>query len=90
LRPSRVQALSENDPAYLGAVLDISADRIAWRPHPGDGTLDDNCRRPRLLVDQISCGEGAFGLPGSKVTLSGNRIVLEWYDNAILVLQRLN
>jgi len=86
LRPGRVQALRENDPEYMGAILDISQERMQWRPHQG-GTLDEVCSSPRLVGESIKC-LGRFGPPGVTMTVSGSRLTFLWYDNGNLILQR--
>jgi hypothetical protein len=86
LRPGRVQALLVDDPEYMGAVLDISDQRLAWRPHKG-GTLDEVCLLPSLERGKLRCAS-VFGPPGFEMTVSDQRIVLLWYDNANLVLRR--
>ena len=87
LRPAQVQALQENDPEYIGAVLDISKGRMQWRPHQG-GTLGDICDRPRLEGSRVRCAFGAFGPPDTTLTMSDGHLVLQWYDNANLILRR--
>ena len=88
LRPAPVQTLQENDPAYMGALLDISKERLQWRPQEG-GTLGDICDRPRLAEKSIQCGSGEFGPPGAAFTMSNGDLVLRWYDNADLILRRV-
>ena len=82
------QTVQENDPEYMGAVLDISKQRLQWRPQEG-GTLGDICDRPRLAGTSIRCGSGEFGPPGATLTMSDGHLVLRWYDSADLILQRL-
>lgn len=44
-----VQALARNDPAYMGQVMDVSADKLAWAKDgaPASGaTLSDSCEGP--------------------------------------------
>lgn len=90
--PNRVQALSENDPAYMGAILDISAQRVAWRAADRDprATLSDLCTAPRLLPDgTIHCVAGSFfGPPGAKLAIADGRLRLDWYDGGRLILRR--
>jgi hypothetical protein len=82
------QALRTNDPADLGAVLDITPDRLSWRPGKGD-SFSDICDGPRMTSGgAIVCAKGVFGYPGATLTVAGNRMRLEWYDNAILTLER--
>ena len=90
--PNRVQALSENDPAYIGAILDISARRVAWRAADRDprATLFDVCTAPRLLPDgTIHCAAASFfGPPGAELAIADGRLRLDWYDGGRLILQR--
>lgn len=88
VKPGDVQALSENDPSDMGAVLDISRDRLAWRPRE-EGNFSDVCNGPRLTLDgQVSCRDGQFGPPGAQMVLKGDRLQLDWYDDAALELRR--
>ena len=87
LAPGRIQALGKDDPAYMGAILDISFEKIAWRPHR-DGELSDVCTGPRYDSVRFNCSSGTFGPPGATATLAGSRLRLVWYDNARLVLQK--
>jgi hypothetical protein len=90
LKPALVQALAPNDPADLGAVLVVSIDRLSWQPGKGDA-FSDVCEAPHLGQDgTVSCDKGSFGFPGATLTTSGQGIRLEWYDNAILNLERIN
>ena len=85
--PDGVQALSENDPAYMGAVLAISPGRLSWRPHPAGGTLSDVCDGPDLSADgAVHCRSGAFGPPGAKLAKTAGGLTLTWYDGATLTL----
>jgi hypothetical protein len=91
--PNRVQALSEDDPAYVGgAILDISAQRVALRATDRGprATLSDLCTAPRLLPDgTIHCAAGSFfGPPGAKLAIADGRLRLDWYDGGRLILQR--
>lgn len=91
LRGGPVQALTINDPIYMGAVLDVSAQRLAWRIHKGsEPYLSDVCLEPRLKHQSLHCASGDFGPPGSTLAVYGRRIVLVWYDNANLVLERVD
>jgi len=88
VRPAPVQALVENDPEDMGAVLDIAPERLSWRPGKG-AAFTDVCESPRLAADgSIGCAKGAFGYAGAKLKVIGSRIRLDWYDNAILTLKR--
>ncbi|MBB5728680.1 hypothetical protein [Sphingomonas prati] len=84
-----VHALDQNDPADMGAVLDIGADRLAWRPRKA-GFFSDVCTGPRLEADAaVTCREGAFGPPDLRLAVVGERIEFGWYDGARLVLERV-
>jgi hypothetical protein len=90
LKPAPLQALGPNDPADLGAILEISPNRLSWRPGKGDA-FSDVCEAPQLTCDgEISCAKGFFGYPGATLKIINSRIRLEWYDNAILTLDRFN
>jgi len=86
LRPGRVQALRENDPEYMGAILDISLERMQWRPHAG-GTLDEVCNSPLIVDEFIKCS-GKFGPPGVVLAVKDGGLLFRWYDNGDLFLQR--
>lgn len=88
VQPGEVQALVENDPADMGAVLEISRERLSWQPHDG-GTFTDVCTGPRLTLDgQVSCTSGDFGPPGARLVAQGDTVQLDWYDGAMLNLTR--
>jgi len=90
--PGRVQALSESDPAYMGAIIDISAQRLAWRAAGSDprATLSDVCTAPRVLPGgAIHCAPGGvFGPPGATLVVADGRLRLDWYDGGRLILQK--
>jgi hypothetical protein len=88
LRPAAIQALTVDDPIYMGAVLEIGAARLAFVAKKG-GELDDACVRPSWDGALIRCATGKFGPPGSALSDLGDRLRLEWYDNAILMLRRM-
>lgn len=88
VKPSDVQALVENDPTDMGAMLDIARDRLSWRP-PTEGTFSDVCAQPRLTPDgQIACKDGEFAPPGAHMIAQRDRLKLDWYDGATLELRR--
>jgi hypothetical protein len=88
VRPAVVQALTVDDPDYMGAVLEVTASRLAFIVRPG-GTLDDVCLGPHWNGALVSCVSGTFGPPGSLLSVMGDQLRLEWYDNAILTLRRV-
>ena len=88
LRPARAQALQPDDPAYMGAVLEASPARLAWRVKPKGGTLGDVCQGPRLKAGAVTCASGSFGPPGAHVEVKPDELDLDWYDNAQLALRR--
>jgi len=88
LRRATAQALTADDPNYIGAVLEVSGQRLAWVYRPG-GELDDTCIGPRWNGAVVECIVGSFGPSGSALTYMGDQLRLEWYDNAILTLQRV-
>jgi hypothetical protein len=84
-----VQALKKNDPADMGAILEITSNQLRWRPGKGDAFLDV-CEGPRLKPDEtVGCEKGAFGFHGAKLTVVGQQLRLQWYDNAILILEHV-
>jgi hypothetical protein len=76
----------------MGVILDISAQRVAWRAAARDprATLSSLCTAPRLLPDgTIHCVAGSFsGPPGAKLAIVDGRLRLDWYDGERLILQR--
>jgi hypothetical protein len=89
LEPATVQALRENDPEDMGAILEITPDRLSWRPGKGKA-FTDVCDGPSLATDgSVACDTGVFGYAGAKLKIIGSRIRLGWYDNAILTLERV-
>lgn len=83
-----VQALRKNDPSDMGAVLDIMPDRLSWRPRKSHSS-SDVCEGPRLsLSGTVTCAKGVFGYAGATMKKIGKRLLLEWYDGAILTLER--
>jgi hypothetical protein len=93
--PGKVQALVDNDPAYMGAVMQLSPARFRWT-HGGDkpgGTLDDVCEGPRVMPASrsgslVKCKLGSWGPPGARLRMVGGSLRLTWYDGAILELVR--
>jgi hypothetical protein len=84
-----VQALIKNDPSDMGAILDISTERLKWRPGKGS-TFSDVCEGPFLEPDAtLACTKGNFGYAGATLKAVGPRLRLEWYDNAILTLSKV-
>jgi hypothetical protein len=88
LRLATVQALDVDDPSYMQAVLDVGDARLSWSYRPG-GELDDVCVGPRWNGSIVECVVGSFGSPGATLTYLSDRLRLEWYDNAILTLHRV-
>jgi hypothetical protein len=90
LNPSPVQALVKDDPQYMNAIVDITPARLSWRPGK-NRSLSDICEEPKLASNsEINCGQGRFGFTGAKLRIVGEELRLEWYDNAILTLQRVS
>ena len=89
LRPSRVYALRIDDPKYMGPVLEATNNRLTWPYRPTGGELEDACIRPRWDGSLVACAAGGFGPPGATLTYAGDQLRLEWYDGAILTLQRV-
>ncbi|MBV9564803.1 MAG: hypothetical protein JOY90_30810 [Bradyrhizobium sp.] len=84
-----IQALTQNDPADMGAILDISTERLKWRPGKGSA-FSDVCEGPFLEPDAtLACAKGNFGYAGATLKIVGPRLRLEWYDNAILTLSKV-
>lgn len=87
--PSPVQALSENDPSYMGAVLDVAPAQLSWRQPYKVSSLSYRCDRPGLERATLSCSNGDFGPPGSHLKRTGRRIFLDWFDGGTLILERV-
>lgn len=87
--PSPVQALSENDPSYMGAVLDVTPAELSWRQPYKVSSLSYRCDRPRLERGTLSCRTGDFGPPGSHLKRTGRRLSLDWFDGGTLILERV-
>jgi hypothetical protein len=86
--PGPVQVVRDDDPALMGAVLSISPERLAWKPHKG-GFFTATCPGPQIGPDDsIGCAEGQFGPPDTRLTGKGVRHTLDWYNGAILTLMR--
>jgi hypothetical protein len=90
LQPGKdIQALTKNDPADMGAILDISTERLKWRAGKGSA-FSDVCEGPFLEPDAtLACTKGNFGYAGATLKVVGPRLRLEWYDNAILTLSKV-
>ncbi|WP_076070876.1 hypothetical protein [Sphingomonas montana] len=84
-----VSAVDANDPTLMGAVLSVTPDRLAWEPHKG-GFFSDTCPDPQIGPDaSVGCGEGQFGPPDMRLVQNGDRLRINWYDGAILLLSRV-
>ncbi|MBP7242494.1 MAG: ABC transporter permease [Amaricoccus sp.] len=88
-----VTAVAPDDPSYLGAVLSVTSARIAWNAGKsnGRGTYDD-CVAPRFTGGRdgiaVTCAGTAWG-PGAVLTpVTGDKLRLDWYDGAVLILTR--
>lgn len=86
--PSPVQAVTPDDPSLMGALLDVTRDRLSWRAPHRSTSLETSCDMPRLVRRAILCRSGSFGPPGSRVTRRGDTLTLPWYDGATLRLTR--
>lgn len=77
--PGPVQAVRDDDPALMGAVLSISPERLAWKPHKG-GFFTATCPGPQIGPDDsIGCAEGQFGPPDEQRCATHARLV-QWRD----------
>ncbi len=59
-----VQALVRNDPAYMGQVMDVSADKLAWAKDgaPASGaTLSDSCEGPVTARQEVAAAKDYDG-----------------------------
>jgi hypothetical protein len=88
IRLATEQALSPDDPSYMHAVLDVGDARLSWSYRPG-GQLDDVCIGAEWDGSVVRCVIGSFGPEGALFEDMGDRLRLEWYDNAILTLNRV-
>jgi len=86
--PSPVQAVTRDDPSLMGALLDVTRDRLSWRAPHRSTSLDMSCEQPRLVRGAILCRSGSFGPPGTRATRRGDTLTLPWYDGATLRLTR--
>jgi hypothetical protein len=87
--PTPEHVLNANDPIYVDAVVEISKDWMAWRPRKG-GDFGDVCMAPKLDGFALKCSYGTFGPKDAKVALFNGLLIVGWYDNVQLVLQRVD
>ncbi len=102
--PSGIQALVDNDPQYMGAVISFRPDKIIWlkgtKTRPVDPAID-NCTQVIKLTPADHNGDDDGGpVPGGYnimcgsdewgivVPVSADRIKIYYYDNGILTLRR--
>ena len=94
-----VQALSPNDPQYVGAVVEFGLNRIRWLKgtptRPIDPAIDNCDQTPAISLGggglTIACGGDGWGpSPGAVVRpVAGGRIEISWFDGGILTLSRV-
>jgi hypothetical protein len=82
--------LKENDPVYMGAILEVSEDWMAWRPQKKAGQFGDVCMTPRILGGALKCAYGNFGPKDAKVLYANGNLAIDWYGDAKLVFSRIN
>lgn len=82
--------LKKDDPIYMSAVLEVSEAWMAWRPQKNAGQFGDVCMTPRILEGTLKCAYGSFGPKDAKVLYSNGRLAIDWYDDAKLVLARID
>jgi hypothetical protein len=102
--PSGIQALVDNDPQYMGAVVQFQADKIVWlkdtKTRPIDPEIDNCTQTPKLTSADHNDDDDGGPVPGGYNIMCGNdswgivvpvsadRIKVYYYDNGILMLQR--
>ena len=96
--PVGAHALTESDPSYLGARLNIGLERWTWERLGRTGKrLDDRCDLPVVspLTDEyfdLSCKKTSpFGLrnPMLLTFMEDGRFAIPWYGDAFLVMKRV-
>lgn len=87
--PTPEHVLNPNDPIYVGAMLEISEAWMAWQPRKGHGSFGDVCMEPKLDGFTLKCSYGNFGPKDAKVGLFDGLLIVGWYDNVQLILQRV-
>jgi hypothetical protein len=88
--PTPKNVLNPNDPIYVGAMLEISPAWMAWQPRKGGGSFGDVCMEPKLDGFTLKCSYGNFGPVGAKVGMFEGLLIVGWYDNVQLILQRVS
>ena len=102
--PSGIQALVDNDPQYMGAVISFQPDKIIWlqgtKTRPIDPSIDDCPQAPKLTPAAHNSDDDGGPVPGGYniicgsdawgivVPVSADRIKIYYLDNGILTLQR--
>lgn len=96
---SPVQALVTDDPAYMGAVLEISKASLVWIKGTETRPIEpayDNCDADPALDNMdtnlfVTCGSEPWGpgdTGGAFQVQSENEITLTWFDGGKLTLTR--
>jgi hypothetical protein len=83
-------ALKKDDPVYMGAILEVSEEWMAWRPQKKAGQFGDVCMAPRIVGGALKCAYGNFGPKDAKVLYANGHLALDWYGDAKLVFARVN
>jgi hypothetical protein len=102
--PSGIQALVDNDPQYMGAVVSFQPDKIIWlkgtKARPIDPAIDNCTQAPRLTPAAHNSDDDGGPVPGGYnmlcgsdawgivVPVSTDTIKIYYYDNGILMLRR--
>jgi hypothetical protein len=102
--PQGIQALVDNDPQYMGAVISFQPDKIVWlkgtKTRPVDPQIDNCPQTPVLTPADHNSGVDGGPVPGGQnimcgtdlwgivVRLSADRIKIYYLDNGILSLSR--
>ena len=102
--PSGIQALVDNDPQYMGAVISFQPGKIVWlkgtKTRPVDPSIDNCTQAPKLTPAEHNSDDDGGPVPGGYnvmcgsdawgivVPVSADTIKIYYYDNGILTLRR--
>ncbi len=103
--PQGVQALVDNDPQYMGAIVSFQPGKITWlkgtKARPIDPQIDNCPVAPKLTPAEKNSEDDGGPVPGGYnmtcngdywgivVPVSADKVRLYYLDNGILSLQRV-